>query len=102
MQLLCPASQTLRPRVVVDGSGFSCFVNAHDGGVDGSGACLSVVDNSFVSVDDAIASAVDAAFCVSVVAKAGGPAPSVRLAAPKDESAVALEALASMVPARRS
>lgn len=101
VQLLCPASATRLPRVVVDAAGGAAFVN--EGG--GSGACVSVVDNAFVSVDDDVCSAVDAAFAVAAVARAAVdgdvPAPTVRLAAPKDESAVALEALASLVPARR-
>lgn len=103
VQLLCPASQTLRPRVVVDGAGFAFFAGGADDAVGeaGDGACLSVVDNAFVSVDDDCVSAVDVACAAAAVARAFGPAPTIRLAAPKDESAVALEALAAMVPARR-
>lgn len=98
VQILAPSTTTRRPRAVYDPGG---AVVACGGADDAVG---SVVDVGFVP--DGVDVCVDAAFCWSVVARAvvadaAVPWPTIRLAAAADESAVALEALAAMVPARR-
>lgn len=108
VQLLATATATTTPRALTDGAGGVALLAGNDGpalSVPATG-WLPHNDGDARDDDDDDDAAADAFFAWSVAARAhadddGLPAPSLALAMPKDESEVALRALAALVPARQ-